>query len=241
NAVTAKNIFKLLQYCGLPVVYLGDCENDNEFYVLRTKMLRWELVVRRRSRGSMPHRHPKFPNGHRFDSPVFELYLKTSGKTWVGRKRYDLVCDDPLVRLNGRSAELYHPKRQFKPGTYFLRMDRAEAFTVEDEERLLKQAEELALSAFLILEYAFKLLGVTLDDFKIEVGIGPDGKLYISDDINCDSWRARKGNYQLSKEPFRNGESAAKTIKRYQAAAEESNNLHFLEPMVRTWWLAGRH
>ena len=58
STTTTSNVFELLRYCGLPVAF---CEQDSltSFIAPNCRMLPWEVVVRRRAKGSILKRKPE--------------------------------------------------------------------------------------------------------------------------------------------------------------------------------------
>ncbi len=69
----------------------------------------------------------------------------------------------------------------------------------------MKQAQEVALRINQVLKDFFASVGVDLIDFKIELGKGPQGKLYLADEITPDSCRLwdQKTQEKLDKDVFR--------------------------------------
>lgn len=222
NRIT-QDVFVFLRRLGIPVAYVNG-DSETSFLSLLCDQQPWEVVLRRRSRGSMFKRHPEFPDGYRFEEPRVEFYLKTSGRVWrsVSRDKVyaELKCDDPLAIIKGNVVSLYEASAQFAPGGFFVRIDACDVFKKEEDQALMEEMKDIALRSFLLLEQAFEELGAELDDLKVEFGVAANGKLYLSDVIDCDSWRLRYRGVNLDKQGFREGEPIEDTLRRYQIAAK---------------------
>ncbi|MBA3789138.1 hypothetical protein H0X32_01940 [Patescibacteria group bacterium] len=206
-------------------------------------MLLWEVVTRREAHGSYLKRHVGVKRGTRFKELQVEFFLKTKGRKWKSfdkehpsRTRvFDLPRDDPLAEVHYDGVYLYRPDEPFTPGTYFLRLENEQVYQKVTDVNLLSQMSLLAQHAFLLLEYAWAQLGYRLVDFKVEFGIGPDGRLYIADVIDNDSWRLiRKGKY-VDKQGYRDGSKLDEVLRNYQEVAERSDHLARSIPRLVTW------
>lgn len=82
----------------------------------------------------------------------------------------DDIQGDPLI-----SERICIMKDLLRPGQY----DEAQAIVVKVGEVLKKELADM---------------GLTLIDFKVEVGYDEDGKVYIADEITPDIWRVRDEN-----------------------------------------------
>ena len=79
--------------------------------------------------------------------------------------------------------------------------DRIAKAMIEDAEEkgLLKEgqydeAQDIVLRVGEVLKNELAPLGLTLIDFKIEVGYDENGKMYVADEITPDIWRVRDEN-----------------------------------------------
>ncbi|MEX2707113.1 MAG: phosphoribosylaminoimidazolesuccinocarboxamide synthase [Candidatus Freyrarchaeum guaymaensis] len=81
----------------------------------------------------------------------------------------------------------------------------------------VKKIREIALETNRVLREALKAKGLTLVDFKIEVGRGGDGKIYVGDEINGDSMRIwEEGtNKILDKDVYRKGGTLDEVLDTY--------------------------
>lgn len=81
----------------------------------------------------------------------------------------------------------------------------------------VKEIKEITLKTNRVLSEALKAKGLTLVDFKIEVGRGLDGKIYVGDEINGDSMRIWEVGTDkiLDKDVYRKGGSMDKVLNTY--------------------------
>ncbi|MEM2144181.1 MAG: phosphoribosylaminoimidazolesuccinocarboxamide synthase [Candidatus Jordarchaeaceae archaeon] len=81
----------------------------------------------------------------------------------------------------------------------------------------VKKIKALALKTNKVLSKDLKAKGLILVDFKIEVGRGTDGKIYVGDEINADSMRLREvgTNRILDKDVYRKGGSLEEVLTTY--------------------------
>jgi phosphoribosylaminoimidazole-succinocarboxamide synthase len=81
----------------------------------------------------------------------------------------------------------------------------------------VKKIKRLTLKTNKILSKDLKAKGLVLVDFKIEVGRGTDGKIYVGDEINADSMRLREvgTNRILDKDVYRKGGSMKEVLDTY--------------------------
>lgn len=221
---TTCNVFDMLRRKGIPLAYIGR-DSPTTFLTHICEMIPVEIVVHRIALGSYCERNP-VAKGTRFNSPLVEFFLKTSGRKFEGQ---EMPCDDPLMELSrdGNSILLHHSHKPI--GEPF---GVVEAFTPEYVRTLFQhlnnEAEPLAVEVFELLEEAFKEVGVDLQDFKIECGIAPHltDQVRVADVIDCDSWRAVWNGFQLSKQPYRDGDDLGKVLAGYRIAASLTD--HFV-------------
>ncbi len=81
----------------------------------------------------------------------------------------------------------------------------------------VKKIKELTLKTNRVLSEALKARNLILVDFKIEVGRGQDGKIYVGDEINGDSMRIWEVGTSkiLDKDVYRKGGSMEKVLNTY--------------------------
>lgn len=150
-------------------------------------MLPYEVVVRREAHGSYLKRNPHCEKRYFFEEILVELFLKTNNKRW---KDYELLCDDPLMRMIVDEIHLYDPKEPLGSAKPFLVLDPLEVLQNPKSDPF-KMMKVIARSTFLLLEQVWQLQGGRLVDFKIEFGITDNekGSLVVADVIDNDSWR----------------------------------------------------
>jgi len=220
--------FHALKSYGIPVAYQKRFDR-NSFVAKRCQMIRLEIIGRRFAYGSYLNRHPKFKvEGkvpHRFDSLVFEVFLKTSQGKVVskeGVKLFDISVDDPLIiNLESSMWQLYVPKM---PNGYYqgLFLGKVPQSSILPKGVSIEQIERITRQVFLILEDLLSRLDLKLVDFKIEFGVGPNGELLLADVIDADSCRIRDENWEdLSKESFRQNEDLSVVEKKYEVLAKK--------------------
>lgn len=200
---TTVNIFKLLKSKGIPTHFLGWCD-DQSFIALRAEMIPLEVVTRRIATGSYLKRHPGVEEGHVFKFVEFELFHK------------DDENHDPIIQFLLGGNAFYRFAANEPVGNHAV----IDTFTIPGDSPMgvvdYDQMRIIALQVFLVLEEAWKELGVVLYDMKIEFGLVDDGlggkRLVVADVIDNDSWRIRdqEGN-QLDKQVFRDASKAGVT------------------------------
>lgn len=209
--MTAVNVFKLLKAKGIPTHFLSWVD-DQSFLALHAEMIPLEVVTRRIAAGSYLKRNPDVAEGQMFPMVEYELFYK------------DDKNHDPLVTfIQDRYIGLLEASEPPTTARYFGTM---KLLTDDGEEINYDQIRIIALQVFLILEEAWKDLGVVLYDLKIEFGLVDDGlggkRLVVADTITNDEWRIRdnKGK-QLDKQVFRDAVSDGVTE---DALSEISDN-----------------
>jgi len=218
--------FQALKLCGISVAYLKRL-NKNSFVAKRCQMILLEVIVRRYAYGSYLKRYPEYKTGckipHKFDTLVFEVFLKTTNKQVVtkkGKKLFDIPVDDPLI-VNPESStwEIFNPEivNGYYQGLFF---GEVPSSSILPDQVSMDQIERTAKQTFLVLEDLLATLNLKLIDFKIEFGVGPDGELLLADVIDADSCRIRDENWEdLSKESFREGKNLKVVEKKYEILA----------------------
>ena len=221
---TTSIIFDCLRKEEIPVAYIKRVRN-NAFLAEKCRMIPLEVVVRLRPAGSFIKRHPglEVPDGclpDRFDTPLLEFFVKTSGGKIVSRDGVQLgslpidaetkrPVDDPLVdNPYDMRWRLVHPKKPSSdPDSQLLGRD--QLISREDIIPVgvnVRRIREIARRVADILEKIFSQIDLALIDFKIEFGVNSDGEVVVADVIDNDSWRVMTQNgKELSKELFRQG------------------------------------
>lgn len=218
---TTCRIFQLLKEKGIPVAY--ECRLYPEgFLAIECQMIPLEVIARRYMRGSFLLRYPEILSelGPRFSTPHVEFFLKTSNGKIVGFKREVLgslpddpetkrPIDDPFIYGSEQSKWiLKNPKLPIH--TPESTLTQIFARDILPEGISIDEIEKITIKTFEILEDVFSSLGLSLIDFKIEFGIGSNGKLLIADVIDNDSWRLETlSGEELSKELFRQDKNLA--------------------------------
>lgn len=192
---TTINAFKLLKQHGVPTHFLeAHPKKKDAFYALRAEMVPLEVVVRRIATGSYLKRNPDVGEGHVFDMLEYELFYK------------DDKLHDPFVvfdHIYGSGCiQLHRADVPTNSERHLSHLKTIEFYADYDQMRIM------ALQVFLVLEKAWKDLGVDLYDMKIEFGLVDDGvggqRLVVADVIDNDSWRIKDSrDRQLSKQVFR--------------------------------------
>ncbi len=249
---TTCNVFELLKACGLPVAFVKQ-NSANSFITPCCEMFLYEVVARREAHGSYLDRNPHLKKGHLFPRLISELFLKTSGKTWVGIKSgkvYELAKDDPLLVVDffeNPEARLYFPgytseERAKNPSQGalvgqkpFLVLPVAEIFKQNENEEMLAKMQNIAKQAFLILEKAWQLEGRKLVDFKVEFGLDRQGNLLLADVIDNDSWRVIENGAYIDKQVYRDGGALDDVAAKYKQVAEITGHFRLPRQRIILW------
>jgi len=171
-------IFQYLNKAGLSTSFIKSL-NDTEYLARRCTMVPIEWVSRRLATGSFLKRNPGVPEGFTFSPVKVETFYKDDALGDPEWSRAQVLCS----KLDQLGGELV-----------------TEA-----------QYEEMAATTrvvFEVLERAWKSLGCTLVDMKIEFGLDAEtGKIILSDVIDNDSWRVWEGGLKENmkdKQVYRN-------------------------------------
>lgn len=220
-------VFEILKRNGIPVAYKKKT-SDVTFVASMCHMLPLEVVVRGSPAGSFFLRNPNFNNGVSvsFETPVFELFLKTTNGEIRSFKGEDLGAlpvdpqtlrsvDDPFIDYSfGSIWTLRDPKKSLNSAESVI--GEIERNQVIPEGISVGAIENIARAVFRILEKTFGKAGLKLVDFKLEFGISPDGELLLGDVIDNDSWRLRTPDgKELSKQLFRDGKGLEEVKRGY--------------------------
>ena len=228
---TTCNVFRLLRACRVPVAFLEQT-GATTFTAQRCQMLKLEVVARRSAYGSFLKRNPHVSKGHIFPRLVFELFLKTSGRSWG---TMSLPCDDPLLVADSAkvpaTANLFVPSMPLAGQQSFASIVLSEVVDVA----FLPKIEETTRQVFLVLEKAWQLLDRELIDMKIEFGITPDGRLVVSDVIDNDSWRVLYKGQHEDKQVYREDGSLAEVLVKYQRITELTRRFGLPQQQLVIW------
>jgi len=240
TSITCK-VFDILKKAGIPVAF-DQRVDARSFRAYKLDMIPLEVVVRRYAVGSYLKRNPRLsPTGEvprRFSKLEYELFLKTTD----GECDFDntqvasLPCDDPMIQIKSdKTWKLHDPKMPVSQESHVGSVKAAV------DPKHLKLIEETARRTFLLLEGVWATLGWRLVDFKIEFGwwTNPQtggSSLMIGDVIDGDSWRLRSPNWdEMSKECFRQGETASDVTHKYQLVNEVLQNFSITKDVVVIW------
>lgn len=211
----ACRVFELFRARGIPVAYFGP-NGRRAFLAPQCTMLPYEIVVRFVAEGSFVKRNPHIARGTALDTPVVELYLKTSGQRFGDLQ---LPCDDPYMTWDYKTREacLWLPDIP-------LSQQRPVAIIRPPHVQHLKQIMNLSLKAWTMLRDELALQDAILEDGKDECGFDQNGRILIADVITADEWRMSCWGVQLSKQFFRDDyrdwRDDAELLHRYQWAAD---------------------
>lgn len=182
---TTCNCFSLLKEKGIANHFIrpGD---ENIFIAQQMKMIPVEIVARRVATGSYLKRCPSVPEGTVFTTLVIELFFK------------DDKLHDPIMIWSKQEGifSLHDPHRPITPESYIRSLLSGEIFVPDKRAFGREEMQNLygfGINVFLALEKAWKKLGHTLIDLKIECGWDPSGAMAVGDVIDNDSWRLREG------------------------------------------------
>jgi RNA polymerase sigma factor (sigma-70 family) len=209
---TTSNIFRLLERNGVPTHFI-DRVDDVTFRARNVEMIPVELVARRYATGSFRDRRPQLPDGAVFDELVFEMFEK------------DDANHDPLLELdfdagvlrryvpNTKAAEAIGP--DVEAGDLISEEAIAESRYAGLTHELIARLRSLTVSAFEVIESAWRDRGGVYVDFKIECGFDREtGELLVADVIDSDSGRLRFGEVDMSKQSYRDGTATLPEIKK---------------------------
>lgn len=219
---TTCNVFSFLKEKGVPVAF-KDQIRPTKFLADHCKMIPLEVVVRRVALGSYLERNPRATKGSVMKDLVVEFYLKTNNRRF--RSIEIPECDDPYLLFKDGKFYLYNPKKEICDQN-ILEVIPA-SFIMPDFDYFQKEMDRIAVRVFKDLEKAWKKLGYTLADFKIEFGFDFFGDLLVADVIDNDSWRVidSKGEH-LDKQVYREGGDLETVKGKYQEVAELTGQFH---------------
>ena len=209
---TTCNIFQLLERNGVRTHFV-DRVDDVTFRARNVEMIPLELVARRYASGSVRDRFPDLPDGAVFEELMFEIFEK------------DDANHDPLLDFdfeagvlrrhvpNKKAAEAIGPDA--KAGDLITEEPLGESRYADVSPELIASLRSRTVSAFEVIEEAWKQHGGVYIDFKIECGFDREtGDLLVADVIDSDSGRLRFGDVDMSKQSYRDGTATLPEIKK---------------------------
>jgi phosphoribosylaminoimidazole-succinocarboxamide synthase len=212
SAQTTCNIFQLLERNGVRTHFV-DRVDDVTFRARNVEMIPLELVARRYATGSFRDRFPDLPDGAVFEELIFEIFEK------------DDANHDPLLDFdfeagvlrrhvpNKKAAEAIGPDA--KAGDLITEEPLGESRYADVSPELIASLRSRTVSAFEVIEEAWKQHGGVYIDFKIECGFDREtGDLVVADVIDSDSGRLRFGDVDMSKQSYRDGTATLPEIKK---------------------------
>jgi phosphoribosylaminoimidazole-succinocarboxamide synthase len=209
---TTCNIFELLERNGVRTHFV-DRVDDVTFRARNVEMIPLELVARRYASGSVRDRFPELPDGAVFEEVMFEIFEK------------DDANHDPLLEFDFEAGALrrYVPNTKaaeaIGPGTtagdLIAEEPLRESRYADVSPALIASLRSRTVSAFEVIEEAWKQHGGVYIDFKIECGFDREtGDLLVADVIDSDSGRLRFGDVDMSKQSYRDGMATLPEIKK---------------------------
>jgi phosphoribosylaminoimidazole-succinocarboxamide synthase len=209
---TTCNIFQLLERNGVPTHFV-DRVDDVTFRARNVEMIPLELVARRYASGSFRDRFPDMPDGAVFDELMFEIFEKDDAN-------HDPLLDfdfaaDVLRRHvpNQMAAEAIGPDA--KAGDLITEEPLGASRYADVSPELIARLRSRTVSAFEVIEEAWKQHGGVYIDVKIECGFDREtGDLLVADVIDSDSGRLRFGDVDMSKQSYRDGTATLPEIKK---------------------------
>jgi phosphoribosylaminoimidazole-succinocarboxamide synthase len=221
NRVTC-NVFRYLNSnWALPVAF-REQNGPDSFVASFCEMIPLEVVCRFSvgDASSYRKRNPATPADVRFEKPILEFFVKTSGRKWMGR---ELPCDDPLLDFlhpqQGQKVPVYLP---YEPLAHQKPLFLASGFNLGLEHLEMELIGSTAVDTAYALQYAWSSVGIDLHDFKMEFGRTMDGRLVIADVIDHDSWRISLKGRDLSKQLYRDRRPLDEVFAAFKLATELS-------------------
>jgi phosphoribosylaminoimidazole-succinocarboxamide synthase len=236
---TACNVFEYLKAHGIPMAYQRKT-GERTFLAERCDMLPLEVVVRAKADGSLCKRYPaKFKKFDALESFMVEFYLKTADKefTSLSGVTYELPVDDPYIIILGGyesgygKVNLYHPGKEMALQKPFLSLSIEEVFT-DAHRKCLPEIRGTVLRAFGLTREAWAALDCDILDCKFEFGITSSGRFVLGDVVDNDSWRNRRNDKYICKQPFRDGAPIKEVMENYELVAALSDQLKEASALV---------
>lgn len=208
---TTCNIFELLERNGVRTHFVGRVD-DVTFRARNVEMIPLELVARRYAAGSFRDRFPDLSDGAAFDELVFEVFEKDDANH---DPLLDFDFDEGVLRRhvpNQKAAAAIGP--DVGAGDLIGEERLAASRYADVSPELFARLRSRTVSAFEVIEEAWKHHGGVYLDFKIECGFDREtGDLLVADVIDSDSGRLRFGDVDMSKQSYRDGTATLPEIK----------------------------
>lgn len=209
---TTCNIFQLLERNGVRTHFVGRVD-DITFRARNVEMIPLELVARRHASGSFRDRFPDLPDGALLEELTFEIFEK------------DDANHDPLLDFDFEAGVLrrHVPNKKaaeaiganVEAGDLISEEPLRETRYADVSPELIATLRSRTVSAFEVIEDAWKRHGGVYIDFKIECGFDREtGDLLVADVIDSDSGRLRFGDVDMSKQSYRDGTATLAEIKK---------------------------
>lgn len=217
---TTANIFSLLTELNIPNHFFLQ-DSPNSILVIDCNMIPMEVVIRKKIgiKSSYLKRHPIVQPGIIFENPKVEFFLK------------DDTRHDPIIVIENGIWSLHDPKKPISDISYLGEIE--PLCTVSEMDEM----EKTAITVFSILEQALAIIGITLEDLKIEFGRSAfwqkNNEIILADVIDNDSWRITKDGEDISKQVFRDGGSPEEVRRVYKLVAELSEQLPGLADKIK--------
>lgn len=244
-------MFNLLNMAGIPTAFVEQLD-PLHFVARNLEMIKLEIIIRRFAVGSMLERLPNLKTDGQipffYPKLLVEFFLKTTnggllvedGLLVTGldtkKKEEDPFIVNPYDRhwnLSNGHIPGWDPKADLR------RTVDAEKVLPNNNGRTLEimnQIEKIARRTFLALEGAWKTLGMRLIDMKIELGVDSNGKIYVADVIDPDSWRLRTFKWEeYSKQNFRDGNDMRAVAKKYGILADLVQRIRIPNQALVLW------
>ena len=209
---TTSNIFRLLERNGVRTHFV-DRVDDVTFRARNVQMIPLELVARRYATGSVRDRFTELPDGTVFEELMFEIFEKDDANH---DPLLDFDFDAGVLRRhvpNKNAAAAIGPNT--KAGDLISEEPLRESRYANASPELIESLRIRTLSAFEVIEEAWKQHGGVYIDFKIECGFDREtGELLVADVIDSDSGRLRFGEVDMSKQSYRDGTATLPEIKK---------------------------
>lgn len=190
--------------------------NRTMFLARRLIMIPIEVIARGVATGSYLKRNPQVEEGTRFERIEVEFMYK------------DDELHDPFMVWNAfsRAYDLFdHNKPLTGPALKVVSMqDVGLGQSEEERQESIEVIKTAMVEAFLLLEAAWDMQGVTLCDLKLEFGRDAEtGEILLGDVVTNDEWRIWQGGEksgERSKQRYREGADLASISRDYAWVAE---------------------
>ncbi len=217
---TTVNVLSLLTELNVPNHFFLQ-DSPNSILVIGCNMIPLEVVIRGKIgiKSSYLKRNPEVQPGIIFEDPKVEFFLKDDSR------------HDPIIVFTKDEWFMHDPKKPISGESCLGKIE--PLCTVSEIDEMKKTAK----TVFSILEQAWAILDITLEDLKIEFGRSvfwqTKNEIILADVIDNDSWRITKDGEDISKQVFRDGGSPEEVRRVYEIVAELSNQLPKLAKEIK--------